>query len=251
MLTKILIVPGIALLGSFSVHALDYGESVNANGPAAPAGNDPGIYYGSGNANGGFTVDRQNNVELGLRAHVRYPFPANVFNNSGTDNVYAFSDGPAISPPGRGSWNYDFSINSDESGAGGGLISDYTFRLAIDSDPGVGHTWNYIDPTLIPDNAPLGSTTIEQNSENPGFAFVGVPGYDKNIAGSYDFILTAHDSGGDLVAKTAIRVNVNGGTAAGPFNAPDGGSTALLSLLGFAGMLWFGKSQRKSATVTR
>ena len=51
--------------------------------------------FGSGNANGGFTVDRSNGVELGLRCKVRFNAsnaPENTF-NSNDDGTYSFAAG--------------------------------------------------------------------------------------------------------------------------------------------------------------
>lgn len=243
-LNRYLVVCLAATLSSASAFALSYDQIVCVNGPTAPAGNDPGIYYGSGNANGYFTVDTENNIELGLRAHVRYPTPQNVFNSSGND-VYSFNDSSTISPANRGSWNYDFSINVNANGSGTATLSDYTFTLMVDSNPGAGETWNSFDPTLIPDNAPSGSATIAQNSENPGFAVVGIPGYNPDIAGTYDFILSAYDLSGGLVAQTYMRVDVNGGTVSGPLTVPDTANAAFLLGLGFIGLVIFGFKQNR------
>ncbi|MCX6878332.1 MAG: VPDSG-CTERM sorting domain-containing protein [Verrucomicrobia bacterium] len=186
----------------------------------------PGVFFGSGNANGSWTVDTAKGIELGLRTHQRYPSPANVF-NSGGDGTYAWADQLGYTGSDRSSWNYDFSINV----AGTNLaVGDFTFQLWIDSDPGAGHAWTFFDPSSIPDNAVSG-TAYEQNSENVRFSGVGIPGYNNTIAGSYDFSLRAYDkTSGDLLANTYMRVNVNNGTATGAFNGsvPDSGTTLVL-----------------------
>lgn len=187
----------------------------------------PGVFFGSGNANGGWTVGSSNGIELGLRTHQRYPSPANVFNSEGNGN-YSWADALGHGPSGsnRSSWNYDFSLNTAGTGLG---LSSFVFKLWIDSDAGAGHTWTAIDPSAIPDNAVFG-TQYEQNSENARFALVGIPGYNNTIAGTYDFVLTASNLSGDVLAFTHMRVNVNGGTAPGTFHGgvPDSGSSALL-----------------------
>src|SRR3546814_4080660 len=82
------------------------------------------VIFGSGNANGSFTVDRQNGIELGLRAKLRFDEtnqPQNTFNSNG-DGTYSF---PAGTPPtGFGFdpnspttpvWNFEWSIKDRKS----------------------------------------------------------------------------------------------------------------------------------------
>lgn len=212
----------------------------------------PGVYYGSGNANGGWTVDTANGIELGLRTHQRYPSPANIF-NSGGDGTYAWADTTGYNgAENRSSWNYDFSINVAGTSD---TIGDFVFKLYIDSDPGAGQTWTVFDPKLIPDNAnpsaPYGPSDLgsqyAQNSENVRWPLVGIPGYDNTIAGSYDFALQAYNSSGDLQAQTHMRVNVNGGTASGAFdgNVPDAGSSVALLGIALASLGTFSRRLRR------
>jgi hypothetical protein len=227
-----------ALIGALAptVQALSYNASVT-----------PGVYYGSGNINGSWTVDTANGIELGLRTHQRYPSPANVF-NSGGNGTYAWTDTTGYTASNRSSWNYDFSINV----AGTNLnVGDFTFQLWIDSDPSASQTWTMFDPTLLPDNSypndpsPNGgygptSLTVPyaQNSQNARFP-AGIPGYNNTAVGSYDFSLRAYDkTSGGLLANTYMRVNVNGGTASGSFNGsvPDSGTTLGLLGLSVAGL---------------
>jgi len=52
----------------------------------------PDVIFGSGNANGAFTVDRAEGVELGMRGKLRYNLggvPENTFNSNG-DGSYSF-----------------------------------------------------------------------------------------------------------------------------------------------------------------
>lgn len=64
----------------------------------------PGVYFGTGNANGGFTVDTENGVEVALRAH-RYqqPTPAPV------GNLYTFATAATNAP--TNSLSFDWSVN--------------------------------------------------------------------------------------------------------------------------------------------
>ncbi len=210
----------LVALAAPSLQALSF--NANVNDPS------PGVFFGSGNANGGWAVGTSNGIELGIRTHRRYPAPANVFSEGSNVGigVYEWADQNGYNgAQNRSSWNYDFSLNV--FGASGN-IGDYIFRLYIDSDPSAAHIWNVIDPSAIPDNAVSG-TAYEQNSENLRFPIVGIPGYDNTIAGTYDFAIKAF-SGSTELATTYMRVNVNGGTASGAFdgNVPDGGSMGLM-----------------------
>jgi hypothetical protein len=212
-----------ALLGALApaVQAISYDQNVSEP--------SPGVFFGTGNANGGWAVDTNNGIELGLRTHQRYPSPANVF-NSGGNGTYSWADalGYGSSPGDRSSWNYDFSINVAGTPFS---VADFVYQLWVDSDPSAGHAWTFFDPSLIPDNAVFGAD-YEQNSENVRFSGVGIPGYVNTIAGSYDFSLRALDKNtGALLANTYMRVKVNGGTTGSDtFNGsvPDGGTTLVL-----------------------
>lgn len=232
---KMKLVTTCALLGALAQSAF----SLTFDGNTAA-----GVYYGSGNANGGWTIDNSNGIELGLRTHQRYPNPANTF-NSGGDGTYSWNDQNGYNgAENRSSWNYDFSIDVSSTTL---ALSNFIFQLWIDSDAGAGQIWNVINPMLIPDNArpgvPYGptdtSSAYAQNSENVRWPFVGIPGYDNTIAGTYDFALIAKDNTGDVLAKTYMRVNVNGGTASGSFNGqvPDSGTSVGLLGLALAGVL--------------
>ena len=74
-------------IGAFSAPAhavVSFDQNVSSN-----------VIFGSGNANGGFTVDRRNGVELGLRSKVRFNAlnaPENTF-NSNDDGSHSFAAG--------------------------------------------------------------------------------------------------------------------------------------------------------------
>jgi hypothetical protein len=216
LMIKSLLAGAALVAANTAMAAVAFNQDVNLPGP--------GVFFGSGNANGGWTVGTSNGIELGLRTHQRYPSPANTFNHIGS-GTYAWADQLGYTASNRASWNYDFSINVAATGFG---VDAFTYKLWIDSDAGAGHSWTVIDPSAIPDNATSGPQ-YEQNSENPRFAGVGIPGYVNTIAGTYDFVLQASDNTG-VLASTYMRVNVNGGTASGAFdgNVPDSATTILL-----------------------
>ncbi|MDA0239394.1 MAG: hypothetical protein O3A84_05115 [Proteobacteria bacterium] len=77
--------------------------------PANAANVTPDVIFGSGNANGSFTVGTGialgGTVEIGLRAKNRFP-AANQFNYDGT-KTYTFPAGEGS--PGRSIWNFEWS----------------------------------------------------------------------------------------------------------------------------------------------
>ena len=80
----------LAALSSPAYALIDYDQDVT---------ND--VIFGSGNANGGFTTDCANGVELGLRAKLRHNAvgaPENTFNSNG-DGTYTFQAGVAPTQP--------------------------------------------------------------------------------------------------------------------------------------------------------
>lgn len=215
----------------------------------------PGVIFGSGNANGGFTVDRQNGVELGLRGKLRHNasgLPENTFNSNG-DGTYTFEAGvaPTQSYP-TGVWSFEWSINTDYLGTSGSKLSDYTYELSLDQDRGPGVDPLVFDPIndvnpgnsmvlwdhSMGDNSTangagveagdastyatnLGTYNVAQQSWKPNWF---IPDFDPTKKGEYTISLTAFD-GLNAVASSSIVINA----------IPEPGSIALLSLGGLFG----------------
>lgn len=222
----------------------------------------PDVIFGSGNANGGFTVDSANGVELGLRGKLRYNAagdPENTFNSNG-DGTYSFSAGIA---PGQlhptPEWSFEWSINSAVDGPLRAL-SALTYELGVDMDPTLGTNFFTSDPinTFWADHALGNNSTangagietplldisayssnidefnVAQNSWQPHFWFIN-PAFDPTIEGTYDFYLSAFDDAGGQLARTDIQIIVgNGGSA-----VPDGGSALLLLSAGLLGLFGY------------
>lgn len=93
----------------------------------------PGVIFGSGNANGGFTVATGNGIQLGLRGKVRYNSlgqPENTFNQVGNSNTYRFNPSAGVAPGARATWNWEWSINSNVDGTGANL-DQFCYEISI------------------------------------------------------------------------------------------------------------------------
>lgn len=259
---------------SFKLHALGAAVLLAAAGGAHAAiafdqNVTPGVIFGSGNANGSYTVDTANNVELGMRGKLRHNAagaPENTFNSNG-DGTYSFATGVAptqLFP--TGVWSFEWAINADVSGTAGTTLGALTYQLGIDSDASQGVNYNVFDPinganpnngavcwdhstgtnattaatdqvancgavTAVADYAALlASNHVAQNSWK-GVWFI--PGYDPTVDGTYNFYLAAFDATGAQLARTDIQIIAGQGGAA---VVPEPGSLALagLALFGLA-----------------
>ena len=224
----------------------------------------PDVIFGSGNANGAWTVDQANGVELGLRAKLRFDEnnqPQNIFNSNG-DGTYTFNPGAA--PGGFGFdpnspttpvWNFEWSVNVDYENSGGSFLSDYTYEIGIDFDPGVGVT-NFLVFDMItpaPPEVPFWDHAIGNNSTgNGGGTSAGDAGtyqtlidnnnvaqnswnyeffndapfdsFDPNDLGEYTIYITAFDETRGVVAHTEINIII-----------PTPGALAMLGVAGLIG----------------
>jgi hypothetical protein len=225
------------------------------------------VIFGSGNANGSFTVDRQNGLELGLRAKLRFDennLPQNVFNSNG-DGTYSFPTGTPWPAGGFGPatpvWNFEWSINSNADGSGG-VLSSFLYSIQIDFDPGAGTNFLTFDPINAPffdhsigDNstpngggteaadaagyaALIASNNLAQNSWNIEFFNIGAFDiFDPTVPGIYTIALTAFDVQGLALASVSIDIIV----AAVP--EPPALALMLLGVVSLLGLAW---RQRKA-----
>jgi hypothetical protein len=187
----------------------------------------PDIIFGAGNTNGQFTTDRDNGIEVGIRAKI--PFVGTV--NSNGDGTYSYDLGDT--------WNFDWTINTDFDGSTGLNLDQFTYELGLDANPGLGVNYLVFDsvtPTMatpffdhsIGDNTTANGAGVEA-TDGPSYlallaannvlqqswryAFFPVPPldtYDPNVAGTYAVYLLVRDGSGTVIARSNIQVLIGG-----------------------------------------
>lgn len=233
--------------------ALAVGTAMAAFGSGAMAGvsydaslASPGWYNGTGNPNGGFTIDNENGVEVGLRAKLRQS-PGVIDSPS---NVYLVPAGPQPGSPTHAAWNYEFSINLSGANL---TLSDIINKTTLTVTDLTTSATNTVNPfTQFPDysvygpdgkNNPADALTNfgAQNSENPAFAGFPLAGsYNEFAPDTYRFTLNVIDNGGTQLASDTIDVTV----APLPSSLLGG-----LALLGGLGILVTAKRFRRQAAI--
>lgn len=175
---------------------------------------------GSGPVGGHFTVDRENGVELGLRASLRGIGPITP-----SGNVYTAPVG--VTPQPRALWNFDFSWDP------GSLLGTTTTLTISDNH---GHSLPIL-VDLINDNASFG--TARQNSENLIF-FTGA-GFNPLVPAIYSISMTMLDAEHHTLGSVDIQVNA----------VPEPSTWAML-ILGFLGIgvLGYRRSRRSAAPAS-
>ena len=165
----------------------------------------PGVYFGTGNVNGDWTINTGNAGELALRAKVR--FGPTLDGTSGTYFADAGND-PSTSLY-RAKWNFEYSVNSTGK-------TGYTYWLGIDNDLSAGTNFSFTNLSSISaflSQPPTGFTGF-QDSSNIGF--VTTPGgpYNINANGLYTYVLQARRDG-QVVDSIGMNVQV------GPIPEPE------------------------------
>ncbi|MBL9119535.1 MAG: hypothetical protein JNL80_06460 [Phycisphaerae bacterium] len=193
----------------------------------------PDAIFGSGNANGAFTLDRSNGVELGLRAKQRFP-AANIFNSNG-DGTYTFKNGfGGGSDPLNPKWHFEWSVNSDWDTSSPYLLKNITCEIGMDYDSGPDAFYETFDLIAPPSVAPfywdhsigtnatgnglgdeagsnaayvalLAGNNVAQNSWRPTFYDNYYFTFDPDDIGRYEYYLSAFDGAG-RVAHSAITI---------------------------------------------
>ncbi len=156
----------------------------------------PGVYFGTGNANAGFTVSTANSVELGLSAITRYTGPITP-----VGDVYHAALGNAVPPTTGTAWGVDFSINL-RAGGGSLTLGNVDAVLTV-TDEGTGFNTTITDFLgFLPDNTCYnGSVTSCSNSSDYGvqnsepaslFAAIGDTNFNNFVPDTYDITLSVY-----------------------------------------------------------
>jgi len=240
-------------LANLTVMALAFALPATAGALSFDQNVTPDVIFGSGNANGSFTVDQNGGVELGLRAKI--PFVGTT--NSNGDGTYSYSLAEA-----NPAWNFDWTVNTDFDNSSGLMIDDLTYLLGIDFDPTAATDFLAFDPVTPTVSTPFFDHSIGTNATPNGggteagdaatyaaliannnvlqqswrhafFPFHPTLTYDPTIDGTYDVFLKAFDSSGAQVAGTNIQVIIGAGGA--PIPEP---SSALLFGAVLASVSW-------------
>lgn len=191
------------LLGSMAL-GTQATEITNANLDAGwnPPGNN-------GQINGAFAIEQNIGtapIELGLRAQQRRDGP--VTPDGGTGFYYTVQPGADIDnlPPATNLawWNFDWS-----AAYGPGIGSLDSLKLGI-FDGLSGQALNVIDILALIDTLPNPQAVLAgaviQDSWNPTFAGVGIPGFDLNDTSfAYWFVLAATDNGAYASVHMCVR----------------------------------------------
>jgi hypothetical protein len=155
-------------------------------------------------------------------------------------------------------FNFKFSINVDQSGRSGLMLSDFSYGISVDTDPSIVTNFLTVDPfavlgwndhalgnNLTPNGrgvvagndagqtANMALHSVAQQSANLGFGWSANP----DAPGVYDIILQVYDLGTtNVVAESLIRVIVT------PVPVP----AALLLLAAAFGLIALVKHRRKA-----
>jgi hypothetical protein len=229
-------------------HRLITAMAIAAAAPAALADNvNPDVIFGSGNANGSFTIATGSNIEIGLRGKLRYNsagLPENTFNQVGSSNTYRFDPADGNAPGNRAFWNFEWSINTDVSGSGssGSQLNDFYYNLELfklnadgsnpadavsfdlinvayaDHSIGDNSTGNGAGTEAASGNIPqyqglISSLNVAQNSWNYDF-FDGVGGtaledWNPNAAGTYLIRLTVFENNNGTMGAALLSNEIN------------------------------------------
>ena len=176
----------------------------------------PGVYFGTGNSNSGFTVDTANDVEIGLSAIERFIAPITP-----SGNVYNVTLGDVASPHTGSAWGVTFSINLQQGGGSLTLSGIDAVLTVTDVGTGFSHAFPGFLAALTGNTCYNGAVAActnaadygVQNSE-PGslFASIGDTNFNDHIGDTYDITLAVYGCStpgcvSNLLASDTIQVD--------------------------------------------
>lgn len=224
----------------------------------------PGTYYGSGNPNTNWVVNRTNGVEIGLQTLTRYigsvaPTPTN------SSNYYVPTGATTVTGKSGSAWGFAFSLNLGSTGL---TLSDVSTSLQL-QDVANGTTAAF-DALLIPDNYGYSSSGRDggstanhlnpvtdygvQNAETLSYASIanafGDPGYNMNQNDVYKFMFSVTCKAETQCAGAQLA-SVNSTVIAGTgVNAVPEPPSAGIFGVGLLAMLSLGLAGRRRVRAT-
>jgi hypothetical protein len=247
---------GLAAIGLSVLALASHAAMVNGTGNVTP-----NAIFGSGNANGSYTGETDNNIEVGLRAKQRFP-AANVFNYDGVDRYVFDSAVLNTNPANRSVFNFEWSVNVDQSGTSGAMLSGFGYRFSFDTDPTAGVAFTTIDPfntagyfdhsfgsnatpngagtefaSLALMQAELGNYSVAQQSTNLGFGF----STDPDLPGLYSFKFEVFDLSAPTRTLSSAQILVEVSPVPGTVPTP----ATLPLVIGAMGLLGYASRRRR------
>ena len=248
----------------------------------------PDVIFGSGNADGAWTTERVNGLEIGLRAKLRFDLactPQNTFNSNG-DGTYSYAAG--VAPDGLGGaadcaspetpvWAFEWSVNTDYDASTGLTVGAYTYELGMDFDASQGTSFCTFDNITPSGTVPFFDHAFGDNStaNGGGTSAVDAATYatllaNENVAQNswrYDFFdaagggpCPAFDPNLDATYDIYLRVIDGTGTEVarstiqmdiglgGPAQLPASSNYALIALLGLLVLFLTRRTLRQALT---
>lgn len=171
----------------------------------------PGVYYGTGNVNGHFTVDTESGIEVALRAHI---YQQNA--TSPVGDLYTFDTGNIVS--------FDWSINPDAGQGSEPTPTAFTSSILTIHDFANNNTQSIPGVFLDAHTTTPLALGAYQNSERLSFGFIDSL-YNPLQNNTFSVNLTL--SGVPIVGSISVTELIQRGTG---FAVPEPSSWALMIL---------------------